>query len=91
MNNNKIPCDTVRDLFPSYIDKLTSDTTNQLIEEHIAGCATCSDILNTMRTPEAEPSASCNPSWDPTCSNLPAACKSHVQLRLFFNQTGINR
>ncbi len=58
MNNNKIPCETVRDLFPSYIDKLTSETTNKLIEEHISDCAECTDILNTMRTPEAEPSAS---------------------------------
>ena len=49
MSNNKIPCDTVRDLFPSYIDQLTSDTTNHLIEEHIADCAACSDILHTMR------------------------------------------
>ena len=58
MSNNKIPCDTVRDLFPSYIDQLTSDTTNHLIEEHIADCAACSDILHTMRTPEAGPSPS---------------------------------
>ena len=58
MNNNKIPCDTVRDLFPSYIDKLTSETTNKLIEEHISDCAECTDILNSMRTPETEPSAS---------------------------------
>ena len=57
MNNNKIPCETVRDLFPSYIDKLTSETTNKLIEEHISDCAECTDILNSMRTPEAEPSA----------------------------------
>ena len=57
MKNNNIPCETVRDLFPSYIDRLTSETTNQLIEEHIADCAACSDILNSMRTPEAETSA----------------------------------
>ncbi len=53
MSKTNIPCDTVRDLFPSYIDKLTSDTTNQLIEEHISECAACSDILNSMRAPEA--------------------------------------
>ena len=52
MNKNNIPCDTVRDLFPSYIDKLTSEATNRLIEEHISDCADCSDILNSMRTPE---------------------------------------
>lgn len=52
MNQNNIPCDTVRDLFPSYIDRLTSDTTNQLIEAHIATCAKCAGILNSMRSPE---------------------------------------
>lgn len=56
MSKNNIPCDTVRDLFPSYIDKLTSDTTNGLIEEHLADCAECSDILKTMQSPEAVPS-----------------------------------
>ena len=54
MSKTNIPCDTVRDLFPSYIDKLTSDTTNQLIQEHISDCAECSDILSSMRAPEAD-------------------------------------
>ena len=54
MSKTNIPCDTVRDLFPSYIDKLTSDTTNQLIEEHISDCAECSDILSSMRAPEPD-------------------------------------
>ena len=55
MTNQKIPCDTVRDLLPSYIDKLTSETTNRLIEEHISDCVGCAEVLNHMRTPEAEP------------------------------------
>lgn len=49
-----IPCETVRDLFPSYIDGLTGDVTNRLIEEHVADCTACSDILKTMRMPEPE-------------------------------------
>ncbi len=52
MSKTNIPCDTVKDLFPSYIDHLTSETTNRLIEEHIADCAGCSETLKTMRTPE---------------------------------------
>lgn len=52
MNEKKIPCETVRDLFPSYIDGLTSDVTNGLIEEHIADCTACGDILKAMRMPE---------------------------------------
>ena len=53
-SKTNLPCDTVRDLFPSYIDKLTSDATNQLIEEHISDCAECAGILNSMRSPEAD-------------------------------------
>ena len=57
MSKNNIPCETARDLFPSYIDKLTSDVTNGLIEAHVAECAACADILKRMRNPEAEPDA----------------------------------
>ena len=35
---NKIPCEIIRDLFPSYIDQLTSDKTNLAVEEHIKEC-----------------------------------------------------
>lgn len=52
---SKIPCEMIRDLFPSYIDKLTSDTTNQLIEEHVADCEDCTEILAAMKAPESEP------------------------------------
>ena len=53
-NRPTIPCDTVRDLFPSYIDRLTSDATNRLIEEHLSDCEECTGILNSMRAPEAD-------------------------------------
>ncbi len=50
---NKFPCDVVRDLFPSYIDGLTSDTTNEIIKEHVEECAPCKDILVAMQAPTA--------------------------------------
>lgn len=40
----------VKDLLPSYIDKLTSDETNKFIEEHIEACENCKEYLNDMRT-----------------------------------------
>ena len=49
---NKLPCELVRDLFPSYIDKLTSDVTNQLVEEHVSDCADCKEALSAMREPD---------------------------------------
>ncbi len=53
---NKLPCEVVRDLFPSYIDGLTGSMTDQLIEEHLTDCRPCSDVLASMRAPDAEPS-----------------------------------
>lgn len=46
---SKIPCSVIRDLFPSYIDKLTSEESNQLVEEHVAECKDCEKILHDMQ------------------------------------------
>ena len=54
---NKLPCELVRDLFPTYIDELTSDVTNEWIEEHVTECEDCRIVLDAMREPEAEPLA----------------------------------
>lgn len=47
----KMPCEVVRDLLPSYVDGLTSETTNGLVEEHIADCAPCKRALEAMKAP----------------------------------------
>lgn len=52
---HKLPCELIRDLFPSYIDRLTSDVTNAIVEEHISECESCRKSLDTMREPSAEP------------------------------------
>lgn len=52
---NRIPCELIRDLFPSYIDDLTSDTSNGIIEEHISECADCNNILEKMKKDYEEP------------------------------------
>nr|MBQ8253527.1 DUF4825 domain-containing protein [Lachnospiraceae bacterium] len=52
MMKNKLPCELIRDLFPSYIDKLTSDVTNQMVEEHVLDCADCKEALDAMREPD---------------------------------------
>ncbi len=44
-----IDCNIIRDLFPSYVDKLTSDESNAAIEEHINGCPECKEILADMQ------------------------------------------
>ncbi len=52
---SKLPCEVVRDLFPSYIDGLIEELTSRLIEEHVEECEPCRSILHSMKNPEAEP------------------------------------
>lgn len=42
-------CDIIRDLLPSYVDGLTSETSNAAIEEHIKECEECSQYLEAMK------------------------------------------
>ena len=53
--NDKLPCEVVRDLLPSYVDGLTCETTDRLVGEHIEGCGACRAALDAMRAPSAEP------------------------------------
>lgn len=46
---HKLPCELIQDLFPSYIDDLTSDITNVLLEEHVKECEKCREILRMMQ------------------------------------------
>lgn len=52
MNKYKIKCEMIQDVLPLYVDGLTSQVTNQEIEEHIAECEVCRTILERMREPE---------------------------------------
>ena len=49
----QIPCEVVRDLFPSYLDHLTSDVTDRVVGEHVASCENCRTALERMRGGEA--------------------------------------
>lgn len=42
-------CEIIRDLFPSYIDGLTSEQSNEAIEEHLEKCKECRDYLEAMK------------------------------------------
>ena len=42
-------CEIIRDLFPSYIDGLTSKESNQAIEELLEGCRECRRYLEEMQ------------------------------------------
>lgn len=45
----KLNCEVIRDLLPSYIDGLTSQESNRLVEEHLEGCAECREYLKEMQ------------------------------------------
>ena len=47
----KYECEIIRDLFPSYVDKLTSKRTCEAVEEHVLECQDCASILSRMMSP----------------------------------------
>lgn len=44
----KRDCSVVRDLLPNYIENLVSDETKQYLENHIAKCSECKQVLKSM-------------------------------------------
>ena len=45
MNN----CEIIRDLLPLYADEICSESSKQLVEEHIAACESCKNELEDYR------------------------------------------
>lgn len=45
----EISCDTIRDILPLYVDDVVSASTKGLVSEHLAGCASCRQILDGMK------------------------------------------
>ena len=50
----KNECEVIRDLLPLYADDVCSETSRQLIEEHLRECAECSAVLDKLKTNEIE-------------------------------------
>ena len=51
---NKIDCEVIMDLLPSYIEGLTCEKTNAVIGEHLSGCEKCSRALASMKESSVE-------------------------------------
>jgi len=43
-------CNVIKDLIPLYIEKLTSEASNSLIEEHIKDCKACRQTLSELQS-----------------------------------------
>lgn len=41
-------CDIIKDLIPLYIEHMTSEETNNIIEEHISNCDECKKVYEEM-------------------------------------------
>lgn len=48
-------CDIIKDLLPSYVDGLTNETTNAIIEDHLKDCPGCREELEKIRHADASP------------------------------------
>ena len=42
-------CEIIKDLLPSYVDELTSEESNEEIEEHLKHCSECNDYLKGIK------------------------------------------
>lgn len=45
----KMNCDIIRDLIPSYVDEVCSEATQKCVEEHLAGCDSCRQTVSFYR------------------------------------------
>lgn len=50
----KLPCNVIQDLLSLYAEKLTSEDSNALIDEHLKECETCREYLNSINSDEPE-------------------------------------
>lgn len=46
MNTN---CNIIKDLLPLYVDNISSEETNKLVEDHLIECEQCQEQLNIMK------------------------------------------
>ena len=46
---SKVPCEVIQDLMPLYVDGLTNEVTDKVIEEHVENCDKCRKVLEMMR------------------------------------------
>lgn len=45
----KVNCDIIKDLLPLYVDNISSEETNKLIEEHLMECEKCKEHFNIIK------------------------------------------
>lgn len=46
----QVHCNIIRDLLPSYVDKITSDESNEMIRQHLQECSSCTKTYDTIKS-----------------------------------------
>lgn len=46
---NKITCNVIKDILPLYIDRVVSEDTQKIVEEHLEECSLCRDEINKLK------------------------------------------
>jgi len=50
----KKECEVIRDLLPLYVDEICSETSREIVEEHLQGCEECTAMAQRLRKTEIE-------------------------------------
>lgn len=50
----KTDCEVIRDLLPLYVDEICSDTSREMVTEHLEECGECREMLQKLRETEIE-------------------------------------
>lgn len=45
----KYPCELIKDLLPLYVDKVASEESNRIVEEHLTECDSCHKLYNALQ------------------------------------------
>lgn len=45
----KLECDVIRDLLPSYVEEICSETSKQYVDEHLQDCPDCDRLMRQLR------------------------------------------
>ena len=45
----KLECEVIRDLIPSYVDELCSETSRRYVDEHLRDCPQCDRLMRQLR------------------------------------------
>lgn len=49
---DKLKCEIIKDLLPGYVEGLTSNDTNEAVEEHLKNCPDCQGAYERMKAPD---------------------------------------